>query len=126
MSSYWGVLYIVVNSVDWKTRFSTVHSILGVGKLTKILINKLGKQPVGMKFDVEDTNIHYQDGKLHVYEDGLYGILLKTVPKSICKSIEKIAGIKKIYVIDLAKQEKFFGSIIIFLKEKKVKLRISN
>jgi PAS domain S-box-containing protein len=115
--------YIVVNSVDRETGYSTIHSVLGVGKFAKIITNKLGRNPVGMKFDVEDTNIHYQDGRLHVYQEGLYGILLKTVPKSICKSIEKLGNVNKIYVIDLAKQEQFFESVIIFLKDKTGELK---
>ncbi len=110
--------YIVVNSVDPKTGFPTTHSILGAGKLANIITNKLGRNPVGMKLEVEDTNVHYQDGKLHVYQEGLYGILLNTIPKSICESIEKLAGVNKIYVIDLVKKTQFFGNVIIFLKDK--------
>lgn len=110
--------YVIVNSVDCKTGFSTIHSVLGVGKFAEIITNKLGRQPVGMKFDVEDPNIHYQDGKLHVYQKGLYGLMFNTVPKVICKSIEKLTSINKIFVIDLAKKEHFFGSVIILLKDK--------
>ncbi len=115
--------YIVINSVDRETGFSTIESVLGAGKLSKMITNKLGGNPVGMKFDVKDSNVHYQDGKLHVFQEGLYGLLLKTVPKGICKSIEKLANINKIYVIDLAKKEQFFGSIIILLKEKTAELK---
>ena len=110
--------YIVVNSVDTKTGISKIHSVIGAGKIANIITSKLGRDPIGMEFYVQDTNMHFTDGKLHVYEEGLYGILLKTVPKSVCKSIEKLAGINKIYIIDLAKQEQLFGSVIIFLKEK--------
>lgn len=109
--------YIVVNSVDGETGFSTIQSVHGAGKFAQILASKLGRQPVGMKFEGEDHNVHYQDGRLHVYEEGLYGILLKTIPKSVCKSIEKLANVKQIYVIDLAKKEQFFGNVIIFLKK---------
>ncbi len=115
--------YIVVNSVDQKTGTSTIRSVLGVSKFAKIITNKLGRHPVGMKFDVKDSNIHYSDGKLHVYQEGLYGLLLNTVPKIICESIEKLTNVKQIYVIDLAKKEQFFGSIIILLKEETVELK---
>ena len=115
--------YIVVNSVDPKTHFSTVHSILGAGKIIDIISKKVGINPVGMKIEAEDPNIHSKDGKLHVYKEGLYGLLVKTVSKSICKSIEILAGVKKIYVIDLAKQEHFFGNVVIFLKGKTDELK---
>ena len=115
--------YIIVNSVDRESGFSTIESVLGAGKLAKMIANKLGDHPVGMKFDVEDPNLHYQDGKLHVFQEGLYGLLLQTIPKGICKSIEKLANINKIFVIDLAKKEQFFGSVIILLKEKTAELK---
>ena len=110
--------YIVVNSVDPGTRFSTVHSIHGAGKLIDIISNKVGVNPIGMKIEAEDPNIRCKDGKLHIYKKGLYGLLVKTVPKSICKSIEVLAGVKEICVIDLTKRGQFFGNVVIFLKEK--------
>jgi PAS domain S-box-containing protein len=76
-----------------------------------------------MKIEAEDLNVHYPDGKLHVYEEGLYGLLFKTVPKTICKSIEKLGGVNKIYVIDLVNKEQFFGNVIIFLKEETAELK---
>ncbi|WP_195715237.1 PAS domain S-box protein [Ancylomarina sp. 16SWW S1-10-2] len=115
--------YIVVNSVDSKTGFSTVHSILGADKLLKIISNKVGKNPIGMKIEAEDPDIHCKDGKLHLYEKGLYGLLVKTIPKLICKSIEKLAGVKEIYVIDLVNKNEFFGSVVLFLKEEIVELK---
>lgn len=115
--------YIVVNSVDPKTHFSTVHSIFGAEKIINIISNKVGINPIGMKIEAEDPNIHSKDGKLHVYKEGLYGLLVKTVSKSICKSIEMLAGVKSIYVIDLAKQEHFFGNVVIFLKGKANELK---
>ncbi|MDA3813956.1 MAG: PAS domain S-box protein [Candidatus Cloacimonetes bacterium] len=109
--------YVIVNSVNEEAHSSTIQTVLGMGKFTDKISKLLGKHPVGMTIDVEDPNIHYTDGKFHVYEEGLYGLLLKTVPKTICDSIEKLLKIKEIYVIDLAKQEHFFGSIIILLKD---------
>jgi HD-GYP domain-containing protein (c-di-GMP phosphodiesterase class II) len=109
--------YIVINTFDGETSISTIRAVLGLGKFTDKFIKLLGRDPVGMTFYVEDTDQHCTDGKIHLYEEGLYGLLLKTVPKTLCKSMEKLLNIKKLYTIDLAKQEQFFGSIIIFLKE---------
>lgn len=109
--------YVVVNSVDQITRKSTVESVIGFSKISNIVRKKLGTNIIGMTFDIDETVIHYDDGRLHEYNDGLYGLFLETVPNIICKSLEKIANIKKIYVIDLAKKAQFFGSVIILLKE---------
>lgn len=118
--------YVAVNSVDIKTGVPTIHSIMGIGKLAPMITRTLGRTPVGMKFFGKDPNRHYHDGKLHVYKEGLYGILFKTVAKNICRSIEKSAGIKKIYVIDLVKQKRFFGSVVIFSKENTAELKNKN
>lgn len=110
--------YIIVNSVDIKTKISTVQALLGVGPRTDKLVTLMGRNPVGMTFEIDDTTPYYSDGKLHFYKDGIYGLSLKTIPKVVGNSIEKLFNIKSIYLIDLAKQDQFFGSIIILLKSK--------
>jgi len=109
--------YIVVNSVDIETSTSTIRAVLGLGKFADKITKLLGKQPVGMTFAVKDINQHYTDGKMHLYEEGIYGLLLKTIPKRLCDPMEKLLSIEKTYTLDLAKQGRFFGSVIIFLKE---------
>jgi len=109
--------YIVVNSVNEETSISTIRAVLGLGKSTDKIEKIFGRHLTGMTFHIEDTDQHYTDGKMHLYEDGLYGLLLKTVPETLCKSMEKVLNIKKSYTIDLAKKGRFFGSIIIFFQK---------
>jgi PAS domain S-box-containing protein len=108
--------YIILNSIDEKTSISTIQAVFGLGKITAKLIKILGKTPEGMSFNVKDQNSYYSDGKVHLYEEGIYGLLLKTIPGNICTSIEKLLNIKDIYIIDLAKKGRFFGSVFIILK----------
>jgi len=115
--------YIIINTFDEKTSISTVRAVLGLGKFIDNITKLMGRNPVGMTFDVEDTSQHYADGKIHLYEEGLYGLVLKTIPEILCKSMEKLLNIKKLYIVDLAKQGQFFGSIIIFLRENSVELK---
>ncbi len=109
--------YIVINTIDEEKSISTINAVLGLGKFTDKITKLLGRHPVGMMFDIEYTNKYYADNKMHLYEEGLYGLFLKTVPKTVCKSMEKLLNIKKLYTIDLTKQGQFFGSVIILLKE---------
>ncbi len=109
--------FVIVNSVDEEAHSSTIQAVLGMGKFTEKISKLFGRHPVGMTIDAEDPNIHYTDGKLHVYDKGIHGLSFKTVPKAICESLEKLLKIKKIYVIDLTKQEHFFGNIIILLQD---------
>ena len=110
--------YILINSIDAQTKISTVQALLGLGPLTDKLMSLLGRNPVGMTFEIDDDTPYYSDGKLHIYEDGIYGLSLKTIPKVIGSSIEILFNIKSIYLIDLAKQDQFFGSIILLLKNR--------
>ncbi|MCK4782123.1 MAG: PAS domain S-box protein, partial [Desulfobacteraceae bacterium] len=111
--------YIVINAIDEEKSILTTRTVLGLGKLSDKVAGLLGKHPVGMTFNAKDEELvyHLSDGKLHLNEEGLYGMLLKTVPKTVCNSIEKLLNIKKIYGIGFTKDNELFGTVIIFLKE---------
>jgi len=71
-----------------------------------------------MTFDVKDEILSVlSDGKLHLNKEGLYGVFLKTVPKAVCNSLEKLLNIKKIYGVGFTKENKLFGTAVIFFKE---------
>jgi len=110
--------YIVINTIDAEKSILTTRAVLGIGKFTDKIAKLLGRHPVGMTFDAKDETLSdLSDGKLHLNKEGLYGILLKTVPKTVCNSIEKLLNIKKIYGIGFTKDNQLFGTIVIFLKE---------
>jgi len=110
--------YIIVNSIDTVKNILTTRTVIGMGKLSEKVAGLLGKHPVGMTFDSKDEKLVYlSDGELHLYEEGMYGITLKTVPEAICKSIEKLLNIKRIYTIGFEKENELFGTVVIFLKE---------
>nr|MBC8485716.1 PAS domain S-box protein [Bacteroidota bacterium] len=110
--------YVAVNSIDTETKILTTRAVIGMGKLSKKVTGLLGKHPVGMTYDTKDKDLlYFSDGKLHLYKEGLYGLALKIIPKTVCNSIEKLLNIKKIYGIGFTKDNKLFGTIAIFLKE---------
>ncbi len=109
--------YIIINSVDAETSISTIRAVLGLGKFTDKIDKIVGRHLVGMTFKVKDLNQHHADGKMHLYKKGLYGLLLKTVPKTLCKSMENLLNIQKIYTIDLTKHGGFFGSVTVLFKK---------
>ncbi|NQU83820.1 MAG: PAS domain S-box protein, partial [Parcubacteria group bacterium] len=110
--------YVIVNSTDTESKTLITRAIIGIGKLSEKVASLIGKNPTGMTYNVEDEDLVYlSDGKLHLYEEGLYGISLKTIPKTVCKSIEKLLNIKSIFTIGLIKDNKLFGTLSILLKE---------
>jgi len=87
---------IVVNSIDEKTNILTNRTVLGLGKLSEKIVGILGRHPESMTFDAKDEILSVlSDGKLHLNKGGLYGVFLKTVPKAVCNSLEKLLNIKK-------------------------------
>ena len=110
--------YVAVNSIDREAKILTTRAIIGMGKFTKKIIGLLKKHPVGMTYNSNDENLVYlTDGKLHLYKEGIYGLSLKTIPKVVSKSIEKLLNIKKILTIGFTKDNNLFGTIIISFKE---------
>ncbi len=110
--------YIVVNSVDEKQEVSTTRAVFGMGKFIDKITKLLRKHPVGMTVNIQHKNMYYMSNcKMHLYNDGLYGLLLQTVPKAICTSIEKLLKIDKIHTIDFIKGKQLLGTAVVFLKE---------
>jgi hypothetical protein len=88
---------IIVNSIDTEKDILVTRSVLGLGKLSDTVSGLLGRYPVGTIYNAKDESLSYlSDGKLHLYKKGLYGISLKTFPKTVCN---------------------LFGTAVIFFKE---------
>ncbi|MCD4768732.1 MAG: PAS domain-containing protein [Bacteroidales bacterium] len=110
--------YIIINSIDSKKNILTTRSFIGGRKLLLKIVKIIGQDPVGMTYDSTDAALEYlTDGKLHLYEEGIYGIALRNIPTNICKAIEKLASIEKIFTIGLIKENKLFGTVAIFLQD---------
>ena len=110
--------YIIVNSVESDENILTTRAIIGMGKVSKKVAGLIGSNPVGMTYDAKDEDLVYlSDGKLHLYEEGLYGISLKAIPKIVSIAIEKLLNIKRVFTIGFTKENKLFGTIVIVLKE---------
>jgi len=109
---------IMVNSIDTEKDILVTRSVFGLGKLSDTVSGLLGKYPVGTIYNAKDESLSYlSDGKLHLYKEGLYGISLKTIPKTVCNSLEKLFNVKRIYTIGFTKENKLFGTAVIFFKE---------
>lgn len=110
--------YTIVSSFDSKTKLLTTREIIGIQKLSEQVTNILGRNPVGMTYNAEDKNLTcLSDDKLHLYEKGIYGLVLKTIPETICTLLQELLNVKRIFTIALTEESKLFGTIVIMLKE---------
>jgi len=113
-----GESIVVVNSIDETGEILITRSVLGLGKHSEDIMKLVGRNPVGMEYDARDGNLAYlSDGRLHDYEEGLYGIFLGEIPELACRAIEKLYRLGKIYTIGFVKGNKLFGTAAIFLSQ---------
>ncbi len=109
---------VVVNSIDAAKGILTTRAVLGMGKLSENFIELIGRHPEGTVYDASDENLAYlSSGRLHDYKEGLYGIVLGEIPELICRAIEKLYRLGKIYTIGFIKGKKLFGTAAIFLSQ---------
>jgi len=112
---------IVVASYDEHSDFLTALYFEGLNESVAGAIKKLtGQNPSDFIFSLreydEKTKNFLLSREVHLLEDGSYMFLKNKLPRSVCKMIEKIAGVKEIYDIGLSWDGKFYGAAIIGLK----------
>jgi PAS domain S-box-containing protein len=111
-----GESIVVVNSIDEASDILTTQAVLGLGKYSEDISKLVGRNPEGIEFNARDEGLAYlSDGRLHDYEGGLYGIFLEVLPELVCRAIEKLYRLGKIYTIGFVEGKKLFGTAAIFL-----------
>jgi len=111
-----GESIVVINSIDGAKGILTNHAILGMEKYTQDIFKIIGKNPEGLKFDVNNEGLAYlTDGKLHDFKEGLFKLLLEAVPKTVYITLEKLFRQNKIYSMGFIQHKKLLGNAVIFV-----------
>jgi len=109
-------LYKITNTITGITDFSntqvsTALAFAGISKKTEKILKILGRHPVGISFPADsDATERFKSGKLVRYEGGLYELSLKTVPKAVCRQLEKLIDLQQIYQIGITRGSQILGS----------------
>jgi PAS domain S-box-containing protein len=105
---------VIVNSFDEATQCIQVRALVGISKRMSNIIKILGKNPIGMSFPINDeARAGLATGKLVKVPGGLHILTFEKIPKYTCSALEKLLGLKNIYVIGFARKGELFGSIVI-------------
>ena len=109
-----GAGIVSVNSIEGDTL--TVRQITGATTVAMKLAQRLlGKAVIGMPLkgvhEVARTDL--LTGKLMKVEGGLYELLLRTVPRPACWTLEKAVGIQECHSIGLRRPKRLLGSVTI-------------
>jgi signal transduction histidine kinase/FixJ family two-component response regulator len=79
--------------------------------ISGIIVNN----PVLKTFHIDkEFTAFFNDGKLHEIGGGLYTLFSGKIKRAECAELEKLMGIKNIYVIGFAKGIKLYGGAIVF------------
>jgi len=115
--------YVVVTLFDSKEQAIMVRGLSGFAGDLESLTKILGKDPVDFKLDTTETKIDPEfysqltSGKLEFVPAGLYEVSRRTIPKSVCKTAERLAGVDKTYIVGFGSGMVSNGGITLFLKK---------
>lgn len=112
--------YLFVSKYDAINNTSGIYThygfdkhILRINELTKIDITKYSIKIEEMSD--EELKL-FTSGTLAEVEQGLYTLASRKIPKAICRTIEGILGVSKVYTIGFTRNNKLFGGINILSK----------
>lgn len=112
--------YVAISTCDDKREFAKVDKIFGFEKIINIIKTTLGHNPLDMSFSINDVDKKdldlFMSEKLQFISEGIYIILNKKIPKTLCRTAEKLAGIKYTYAMGFVYGDNIYGGITILSK----------
>ncbi len=107
---------VSVNSFDTEKDILRVRRVIGIGKAMQKMTDKLlGAKITDMPFSniSQDSKDLLLIRKLVKVEGGLHEMFFQHFPKSLCRQIERLTGIKDIYSIGLRRKGILLGNVTI-------------
>lgn len=102
----------------------------GVEKYIDTAKMLLGKDPHEWDFPFEELlknhRVAFESRKLYYFEEGLYGISGKTIPKKISKAIEKLGGISHVFTTCFFMDNTFYGGLTLLVPKVVMKAGLMN
>lgn len=114
---------VIVTLYDPDMDAIRVRSLAGLGNKAGRLFKLLGKKPEEFLVNPaqidndEDLNALFTSGKMELVPDGLYALTRGIVPRTICKSAEKMMGVDQAYIIGFGLGKMSVGGLVLFVKE---------
>jgi PAS domain S-box-containing protein len=112
--------YVIVSSLDEKIQAMKVVGLFGFGSLYKNLVRRFKVDPSGFVYLLKDMTKEelrlFRSGRLEKFESGLYHMLSRKVPKSVCDQIEKQLKITGIYTMGFVLNDIHYGGLTLLAK----------
>ncbi|MBN2012054.1 PAS domain S-box protein [candidate division KSB1 bacterium] len=121
-----GDAIIILNSFNPVNKTFYLKHIDGLGRQTDKIITLLGRQLDGFSSTLNNEEAYREllTGKIVIVNGGLYELSFHEIPNKICKSIEKLLGIKNIYAMGMSRNNQLFGNVVILTKQKSLAFTI--
>lgn len=108
---------IVVASYDRETRELQQQAVVGAGRWLDPLSTLVGRQLLGFRHVLNaESEREMTTGRLLRIEEGLYEALLRSVPRTLTRNIEKMVGIRAVYGMGCLAAGECVGSILMLLR----------
>ncbi|MCB9422285.1 MAG: PAS domain S-box protein [Ardenticatenaceae bacterium] len=113
--------YIVTSMLDEEAQGMRIVGMFGFGRVYQNLVQRFNIDPTKMIYPVaemtdEELRI-YRSGYLEAFEEGIYGLLTRKVPRRICKIVEKQLKVTGTYTMGFVWHDKHYGGISIMAKQ---------
>ncbi|TFG50355.1 MAG: PAS domain S-box protein, partial [Anaerolineales bacterium] len=114
--------YVMVSLYDPDQNAIRVRALKGLGKIGDRLSKLLGGKPEDIRIKSADSaldeglNVLFTSGKLERVPGGLYDLTRGQISRRVCASIERMAGVKDIYIAGFGLRGKSIGGLILFLQ----------
>ncbi len=107
--------YVAVNSFDEAETISTTMAFYGIEKHIEKILELLGRHPLGKSYAINDKSYkqYLTTGKIELFPVDFYTLTFKQIPEHVCKMLENILGIDRIYGAGFSKTGTVFGNIMI-------------
>ena len=109
-----------ITAVDEINEVISIKQLFRAGKLYDDMVEKFKIDPTRIKYPIKDAPADelaiFQSGTLLKFEGGLYPLLMRKIPKSVCKIVEKQLQINEIAIMGLVSEGRHFGGVAVLTK----------
>jgi len=112
-----GDAVIIINSFDKASQSLRVEAMIGIEEHIKTILKMLGRHPVGTVIPInQEAMAGLTSGKLEKVSGGLYTLSMESVPKAICRGIERVLGMGDVFAMGFVWGGELFGSTVILMR----------
>ncbi|MBN1637281.1 MAG: PAS domain S-box protein [Deltaproteobacteria bacterium] len=106
---------IIVHAYKEMSNELHIQAVLGIDQYVDIVKEFMGDDLIGMHFTPNETALEVLHSGALQEVRGLYELTFGTVAESICKTVEDLLDLGKIYTMGFTTQDKLFGNVVIIL-----------